>query len=201
MALCDFRCLACGHVFEAVRLVRDWPQTPPCETCGAATEQTHLPPAVRWRPDPVVVYQAPDGSYRFPPATTSLSTAMYDRQGFTRIELRGSQEVRAFEHRVEEHERSHMARCVERETAQREAVVSERHAEIRRGMQQGFRQPEMDSRGEPTGRMMTVRLGAAGRDVMREAIARTNRIPAKSVKDPGFHVRAYSHDSNSNRDD
>jgi hypothetical protein len=193
MALIDVRCLTCGHVFEAVRLAKDWPATPPCEECQQPTEQTHLPKQVRWTPDPVVIYQAPDGSMRFPPDTTSTSTAMYDKKGFTRIELRGFADVRRFEKYMNAHERSIAERKVEQRQAQLEAVRKERHSEIRRGMEQGFQVPDEQ------GRMRTVRLGEFARDVMREAVNRTNQKRMR-VHDPGFRVSAYSQ-NHSNRDD
>lgn len=42
MARLDARCLSCGHVFEFVRAVADWPKTPACEQCGEPTEHAHV---------------------------------------------------------------------------------------------------------------------------------------------------------------
>ena len=192
MALIDVIC-GQGHVSEVYRAAADWPATPPCPECGATTEQTHLPKQARWTPDPVVIYQAPDGSMRFPPATDSTSTAMYDQQGFKRIELRGFADVRRFEKYMNASERSIAERRVERQQEQLEQVRKERHSEIRRGLEQGFQQRD------DTGRIQTVRLSEFARDVMKVTMQRTNDKRTR-VQDPGFRVSAYSV-NHSNRDD
>ena len=98
MPLIDVTCPACDRVEETFRHNSDWPNTPACSKCGGPTTQIHLPSFSRASAvDPVIVYQAPDGTFRFPPDTNTASTAMYDKQGLTRIELRGFADVRRFE--------------------------------------------------------------------------------------------------------
>jgi hypothetical protein len=201
MPLIDLKCEH-GHVREAYRPLSMWPQTPPCEACGAATEQIHLPKSSEVRSvDPVVVYQAPDGSMRFPPDITSASTAMYDQKGFTRIELRGFADVRRFERHMNTAELSHVRRRVERQQEQHERAVSERRAEGRRCLEQGFQLPERNEKGELTGRIQTVRLSERGRAIMRAAMERNDRKGGPRAQDPGFHSEAYSFDKSNRSSD
>lgn len=174
MALIDTRCTVCEAITEdVVRPAAMWPATPPCQ-CGGQTEQIHLPPRTRWTPDPVVVYQNPaDGSFRFPPDTTSKSTAMYDKLGYTRVELRGSQDVRRFEKHMNAHERRQMERRNEREQEQRERGEKERRGELHQRMQS---------------------MSRFGRDLARAAMAQTDNRPRKYAGDAGFRVSVYSDD-------
>ena len=149
--------------------------------------------------DPVVVYQAPDGTFRFPPDTTTSSTAMYDKQGMTRIELRGFADVRRFEKHFNQAEMSQVRRRVEKQQEAFERGESERRSEIRRGLEQGFRIPEHDEKGQPTGRMQTVHLSERGRAIMAASIGMNDRKGGPRVRESGFVNEAYSYDS-SNRE-
>lgn len=174
--------------------------TPSCSKCGSATEQVFLPSHARSRSvDPVVVYQAPDGTFRFPPDTTSLSTAMYDQQGFTRIELRGFPDVRRFEKHMNAAELSQINRRVERQQESFEQGESARRSEMRRGLDQGFEVPERDERGQMTGRTKRIHLSGRGRAIMEAAVAMNDRKGGPRAHEPGFRVEAYS-ESRSNRD-
>lgn len=179
MALIDLRCLTCGHTFEAHRAIADWPATPPCESCGAATEQQLLPPRTRWTVDPVVVFRAPDGTFRFPGDANGASAAAYARQGFDRIELRNVADVRHFEHHMNARELSLAHRRVERLQQMREQRESETRSELRRLM------PSMS---------------AFGRALARAAQGRNDAKPRERARDAGFHVDVYSNDR-SNRDE
>ena len=202
MALIDVRCPSCDRVEEVFRHNSDWPKTPQCSKCGAPTEQIHLPSAMRaGSVDPVVVYQAPDGTFRFPPDTNSSSTAMYDQQGLTRIELRGAAEVRRFEKHWTAGEMSQVRQRIERQQEAFERGESERRSEIRRGLAQGFQVPETDDRGQPTGRMRTVRLGERALAIMRASMERNDQKGGPRVRESGCFVEAYSMDgSNRERD-
>lgn len=201
MSLIDTRCLKCDQVVEVYRHNSDWPKTPDCANCGGRTEQIHLPSFMRaGSVDPVVVYQAADGSFRFPPDTETASTAMYDKQGLTRIELRGFADVRRFEKHFNQAEMSQVRQRVERQQEAFERGESERRSEIRRGLEQGFRIPEQDEKGNPTGRMQTVRLTAYGKAIMAAACDMNDRKGGPKVKESGFRVEAYS-ESRSNRDE
>ena len=69
MALIDFQCTVetCGEVLiNFARPAKDWHVIPPCPLCGGVMERLFLPPRVAWTVDPVVVYNAPDGSFKYP---------------------------------------------------------------------------------------------------------------------------------------
>lgn len=202
MPLIDVRCLSesCGVIREVFRHHSDWPKTPPCPNCEAETEQVHLPSHMKASSvDPVVVYQAADGTYRFPPDINSASTAMYDQQGMTRIELRGFADVRRFEKHMNASELSNIRRRVERQQEQHEAQESARRSEIRRCMDQGFQIPEVDDKGRQTGRMQRVPVTPRLRAIMQAAIDQNDRKGGPRVHAPGFHVEAYEY-NRSNRD-
>ncbi len=201
MALIDVLCKSCGRVEEAHRPASEWPKTPPCVHCGAPTEQLHMPKRVQWTPEPVVVYQAPDGSMRFPGDRNGLSAANYERQGLKRVEIRGAAEMRSFERFMNKAEYSRAQRAVERQHQAREENDARRSAEIRHGLQQGFRIPEIDPRtGRHTGRMQTVRLSEHGRAIMRASQEKGNARPMPRGSDPGFFSEVYSQ-NRSNRDE
>lgn len=179
MALIDIECLN-GHVSENVwRKAEDWKTTPPCSECGAPTERIHLPPKTSWTVDPVIVYQAPDGTLRFPGAKEGLSNARYEKQGFRRIEIRGAAEMRSFEKHMNSHERSIMSRKLEARQRADEERERVNRSELRRQMTGFTRQ---------------------GRDLARAAMARNDHKPRKYTSDPGFHNDAYTN-NRSNRDD
>lgn len=178
MARIDVRC-SNDHVHEVDRPIRMWPDTPVCPECGAATTQTHLPPSTRWTLDPVIVYRAGDGTYRFPGDASGTQAKRYEAQGFDRIELRSAQDVRRFERTMNERELSRARRRVEIACANREQRESTSRSELRRHMQHFSR---------------------FGRDVARAAMDRNNGKARLAAKDPGFHVEAFSYDR-SNREE
>jgi hypothetical protein len=201
--LIDVACLSCGHLSEVVRRLADFPATPPCPDCGGATEQRHLPPQVVSRVDPVVVYRALDGSFRFPGETGGTSCAKYDRMGYQRVEARGFAEVRALESRMNQHEQSHLRRAEERRLEAAEQQDAVRRSDIRHGLEQGFRVPERrmcaDGVIRATGRMITTHLRPQARDVMRRAMEQSDRKGHRRIGEPGVHVDCYSNDR-SNRE-
>ena len=179
MPLIDVRCTACGEVHEAYRALADWPKTPPCQTCQQPTEQVLLPKAVQWSVDPVVVFKAPDGTFRFPGDANGKSAANYSKLGYERVEIRGALEMRGFERHMNARERSEMSRRVERKEQMRE----ERESRTR-----GILRDEM--------RHMT----PLGRDLARIAMARNDAKPKQRSDGAGFHSEVYSVDR-SNRDE
>lgn len=168
----------CGVISEVYRALADWPKTPPCPTCGGETEQILLPKAVTWTVDPVVVYKAPDGSFRFPGDANGSGAGKYDKLGYERVEIRGALEMRAFESKMNAHERSQMARRFEHAQEQREAREKANRSELRRRMQS---------------------MSAFGRGVAIAAMARNDAKPRKRVGDPGFVSEVYSY-TRSNRE-
>lgn len=178
MPLIDVRC-ASGHIHEVMRPLAMHPATPPCPTCAAPTEQIFLPPRTRHLIDPVVVFRAPDGSYRFPGDPHGPGAARYAAHGYERVELRSAADVRRFESLMSKREYSRAARRVEAMQANREQRESITRSELRRLM------PNMT---------------AFGRQVARAAMARNDAKPRERAKDPGFHLEAFSYD-HSNREE
>lgn len=176
MARIDVRCPN-DHVHEVDRPVKDWPATPPCPECGAETVQTHLPPRARWTPDPVVVFRAADGTFRFPGDPTGAYAERCARDGMERIELRGFADVRRFERVMNQHELSIARRKVEAQHQQQEARLKHTRSELHHRM-----------------RSMT----PLGRAVARAAIARTDARPQPRAHEPGFRIEVYS-ENRSNR--
>ncbi len=198
MPLIDVECPD-GHVREVYRHNSEWPNCPPCPACEKPTQQVILPSYMKGHNvDPVVVYQAPDGSMRFPPDTTTLSTAEYDKKGYTRIELRGWTDVRRFEKHMNASERSQIQRRIERQQEAFEASESARRSEVRRGIEQGIIIPVTDDKGRVVGQQ-TVRLTEYGKAIMRAAMDNNDRKGGPKGYDPGFRVESYSEDR-SNRD-
>lgn len=179
MPLIDVKCLSCAEVHEVMRPLSMWPQTPVCPACGAATEQMHLPKTTRWTVDPVVVFKAPDGSYRFPGAPDGLSVAQYAKQGYERVEIRGAAEMRTFEARMNKQDYARAQRRLEKQQAARE----EREHELRSDL---FHQ------------MKT--MSNMGKAVARAAMAKNDGKPLPRASDGGFHSEVYSF-SRSNRDE
>lgn len=200
MPLIDTRCKTCDAVHEQMRPLSMHPATPPCLDCGGETEQIHLPKAIAWNAEPIIVFRAPDGSMRFPGDRNGLSAKNYRDQGFQEVEIRGATEMRRFEGAMDRVEYSRAQRKIEHLQQQREASNARRAADIRHGLEQGFRLPERDARGRRTGKMVTVRLGARGRDIMREAQRTGDRRQGHSFSGANFHNEAYSFDR-SNRDE
>lgn len=171
MALLDVECLN-GHIHEVVRAAADWQTTPPCPECGAATERIHLPPRTVWRVDPVVVFQAPDGSCRFPGDANGQSADYYRKLGYERIEVRGAAEMRHFERYMQKAEYAHALRRSERMAEVREAAEKERRSAMRDEM-----------------RHMTEK----GRALAREAIRQSDAKPREYAKEGGFHSEIFSY--------
>ena len=194
MSLIDVQCED-GHVREVYRAAADWPNTPPCPHCEKPTVQIHLPSYMKGSSvDPVVVYQAPDGTLRFPPDISTSSTAMYEQLGYTRHEYRGFAEVRRFEKQFEKSQYSEICRRIERQQEQFEASESARRSEIRRELEQGFQIPEVDEKGRQTGRLQTVRLSERGKAILRASMDLNDRKGGPRAYAPGFRVEAYSED-------
>jgi len=211
----DFQCTVCDRVFDAVAEVIDDPASstgtrvtcPPCPTDQQPTVRVFLPPTVTWTPDAVVVYRAPDGSFRYPGENAGTSTAKYDRMGYERIEARGFAEVRHLESRMNAHERSQLSRASERRLAQLEAADAHHRREARNGLDQGFMVPEtrlvMKNGKEEvvhTGRRVLVQLSARSKDILRATMSRNDAKGHRRVGAPDIHVDAYSN-SRGSRDE
>lgn len=198
------KCLtdSCDHWFEVVLPMRayDPDGSHPCPKCEGASVKTYVPSGTPSMADPVIVYRAPDGTPRFPGDGNGISVAQYERLGYTRLELRGWADVRRFEKQENSRQGSDIARRVERHLEVREAANKARRSEVFAGLANGFSIPELDDKGNRTGRMKTVRMSAYGRDLMRQVIARTDGKPLERAYDPGFHSSAYN-DDRSNRED
>lgn len=181
MPLIDLKCESpdCGHHYEYMRPLADYPKTPACEKCGGSTVQYHPPPQSRWTIDPVVVFRAPDGSFRFPGDPAGAGASRYAREGFERIELRSAADVRRFETQMNRREYAR---------AERRIAIAQQNRELRERHQRGELRRLMPS--------MSPRM----RDLARTVIERNNQKPGLSAKEAGFHVEAFSYDR-SNRDE
>jgi hypothetical protein len=177
MPLINTICLTCDHLDEYNRPVAEYPRTRPCSSCGGATEQRHLPPRQPTTlPDAVIVYVAPDGSYRFPGETSGAACAKYDALGYRRVEARGFAEVRTLESKMNRRERAHMERIAEAAQARREHGESLRRSELFHQMRS---------------------MSARGRDVAQAVIDRHNARRRSTARDPGLHVDAYQNNRGS----
>lgn len=177
---------------------------PPCPTCHGSTIRVILPPRTQWRCDAVVVYRAPDGSFRFPGAIDGASTAKYDRAGYERIEARSAAEVRHLEKRLNAHESSQLARANERRAAHIEQIEGQRRSATRDGMNQGFYIPEtrLEVRGGKeqvvhTGRRIFVPPTTRLRDRLRATMSRNDAKGHRRIGEPGLHVDVMSNDRSS----
>lgn len=190
-------CDNCAATFEDIRTIRMIDENPACVICQSPTHRTLRPHTNTSYVDPVVVYQAPDGTLRFPGMGESRSGAAYTKMGFRRHEIRGAFEMRRFEGSMNAREQSIMARKLEVKHAMREAREKVTRSDIRHGLDQGFMLPEMRREGQhvvPTGKMVRVHLSQRGRDVMAAAISRNDNKPRERTGDPGFHSEVYSND-------
>lgn len=179
MPLIDVRCLACEHVSEVNRPLAMYPETPDCPDCGAKTEQIHLPKSARWSPEPVIIFRAPDGTYRFPGDGNGLSAKNYEQQGFERMEIRGAVEMRRFEGRMNKSEMARAERHFEQRQQQREERQRETRARLRDAM---------------------ANMSEYGKAVARAAMAQGDTKPTKRVNDCGFHSEVYAY-NRSNREE
>lgn len=179
MPLCDLRCRVetCDHVFESYVPLATIDETPPCPTCGAATMHTIIPRR-RVTVDPIIVFQAPDGSLRFPGDANGAMAAKYGQAGYTRLEIRGAADMRRFESTMNAHERSIMARKLEHRMEARERREHESRSALRMRMQS---------------------MSERGRDLARAVMRRNDDRPRERVADANFHSEVYSFDR-SNRD-
>jgi hypothetical protein len=169
MALIDVECEG-GHRHEVYRKAADWPLTPPCPECGASTTQIHLPRGRDFLADPVVVYQAPDGTYRFPGDTSGPGSHKYDRFGYTRIECRTFADVRSLERKINAADRAAAGPILERLSARDE-------------------QREHDRRSELFHQMAS--MSASSRDLCRRIVDANNRKPKRRSHSGSFYIEAY----------
>lgn len=172
MPLIDVRCTN-DHVTEVMRPLAMHPQTPPCPTCDAPTTQIFLPPHARATPDPVIVFRAPDGSFRFPGDPNGLYAGRCRADGMEQIELRGAADVRRFEQHMNRVEYSRAMRRVERQEQMREARETANRSELRHRMQS---------------------MSARGRAIAQAAMRRNDHAPRRRAQEAGFMVEVYSMD-------
>lgn len=191
MPLIDVECTACATISEVMRPLAMHPATPACPKCDQPTVQIHLPSCARTLPPAVVVYRAPDGSFRFPGDVGGSASGKYDRLGYERIEARGWAEVRSLETRLSTRERSLMARKLERQQAFAEAGEKIRRSDSYNGTLNGFRIPVQDAQGHIVGHKI-VHMSDQGKAILRHAIDRNNHKPRESFRDVRIHVDAYS---------
>ncbi len=148
--------------------------------CGSAeTEQIHLPPQIQSSVDAVVVYKAPDGSFRFPGDAAGLSAGNYEKQGFERVEIKGAVQMRRFEQTMNKQDYARAQRKFEMQQQQREARDKHLRSELFEKMKY---------------------MSEHGRAVARTLIARNDGKPRERPSDGGFHSEVFAYDR-SNRDE
>ena len=193
---------SCDHYFELTLPMAQYDADAdhPCPKCGSVSVRGYLPSYVSAaNTEPIVVFKADDGSFRYPGDPSGLSAHNYEKMGYARVELRGWADVRRFERDVNTTQASEIARRVERQLEVHEMSVKARRSEILNGLRNSFVIPEIVD-GRRTGRMKTVRMSAAGADIMRASMERNDAKPRVKFREAGFHSDAYANDR-SNRDD
>lgn len=175
MPLIDLRCIHDDdpHTFEYMRPLSEWPSTPLCPTCGCATIQIHLPRSTSQFMDPIVVFKAPDGTFRVPGEADGASARNYASMGYERVECKNAIDVRRVEAAMSKVDRSRMERSIERKQQAREARESAQRSTLRHLM----------------GNMTEF-----GKAVAREAMRRNDAKPKEYARDPGVHVEALAYD-------
>ncbi len=149
---------------------------------------------MRSLPPAVVVYKAPDGTFRFPGSDDPhcRTAKNYNRLGYERIEARGWTEVRQLESRVTALQRTEMRQRVERKQQFHEEGEKIRRSDVYHGLANSFQIPILDEKGQHTGRTRSVKLSPRGRDILRAAIEHNDRKPGPKEYDTGFHVECFS---------
>jgi len=180
MPLYDTQCTAdaCQAVVEVYLLLAERDAPPLCRVCGASTQRVLLPGRSTITVDPVIVYRAPDGTFRFPGDAQATMAGRYHAEGFERIEIRGAADMRRFESHMNQRERAIMSRRVDARQRMREVRESEMRSELR-------------------GRMQS--MSRAGRDLARAVMTHNDHKPREQSSDPHFHNEVYSFDR-SNRE-
>lgn len=142
----------------------------------------------------MVLYKAPDGTFRFPGSDdpNCRTAKQYKKLGYERIEAKGWTEVRRVEHQVNQQQGVEIRKRVERQIECREAEIKSRRSEVYNGIRNGCVIPEVDEKGNRTGRMKVVRLTESGKAVMYAAMERNDGKPRPREGGAGFHVEVYS---------
>ena len=195
MSLIDIHCKGCDTHSEVYRSAADWPNVPACPRCDSSeTEQVHLPTGMRSLPPAVVLYKAPDGTFRFPGSDDphGRTATKYKDLGYERIEARGWAEVRRVEAMVNDRQRHEIRQRVERQCEMREAAIKARRSDVYNGMANSFRMPIVGKNGRIIG-YRSVKLSERGKAIMRAAIEHNNNKPGPRSYDPGFHVSVFHH--------
>lgn len=201
MPIYPTRCTVCDHWFEDVRSMAKFDQIPPCPKCAGVCEKAYVPSHVSLsNAPPIVVFKAPDGTYRFPGDPNGKASQKYAKLGYERIEARGQQERDRLERRLNTWQRDEVHRRIERHQQVREEGIHHRRSEVTHGMRNGFTIPETDRQGRLTGRTRTVKLSGFGRDLMQVAMARNDAKPGPQFRDPGCHFDV-NHNDRGSRDE
>ena len=122
--------------------------------------------------DPVVIHRDAQGNIRYPAHINAPVP-----EGYQRVELRTTHEVRRFEAEVNQRERAKADMSLSQREAAFSAAQSQRRRELRSDM---------------------AHMSALGQDFAREAISRSNNRRAVP-RDVGFHLDVFSNNS-SNRE-
>lgn len=186
----------CRFIFNDLRPMAQSHVLPPCPKCGSETEREYSPITSFSSAPAVVVFKAPDGSYRYPGQTEGHSVEQYARLGYERVELRGFADVRRFEKEVNTEQSREIAQRVERQMVAHLEGERRRRSDIYNGMANGFVIPVHDKHGRQIGTKV-VRMSPAGIDTMRNAMKEMDARERPRAREAGFFVDAYSNDRGS----
>lgn len=182
----DFRCPN-GHVTEKFIPLTEWQEnlTITCE-CSELAEQVVLPRRATTTISPFVYYLTPTGEIRIPGRSDGPVP-----KGLTRCEATTFHEVQQLEQRMSREEQAKLRESVELRDYYHELDHQSDRADMRHYLASG-KVPEIDQelsqkRGEVvyTGRM--VDISPQGRDMMLQAIERSNKRRNFSAQDLGYH--------------
>lgn len=205
MPILNFTCFVDGP-YTAYRSVHaPEGEVPPCPIClvPGETDWGVWRNESRYAVTPVIVFQAADGTFRFPGTADGIYAKKCEAEGLTRVELRGWADVRRFEGQVNAQEYTKIQRRVERQQHALAIGEAARRSDLFNGMRNGFQIPDtvINQHGEHvrTGRMKTVHLSARAKDIAARLIENNNKKRVHSYR-PNFAIEAYSMDR-SNREE
>jgi hypothetical protein len=149
-----------------------------------------------------VVYEAKDGTFRYPGADHSSETKRLERMGMKRIELNTTHAIRKFEKRVNDLENSKHRQFIAGQNAVFAARQKAGRDELRQAISTGrMRMRDSDPKSPTYGQMYTGEIGEMQKDMIRASLENVERSrPTGRGFDAGFNIQAFSYDS-SNREE
>lgn len=175
MPIYEYQCED-GHLTEEILSIKDYRAFVPCreDQCNKEAQRIwHDTRVERFHqrmaqnPNPVVIHRDKEGNVRFPASADAVVPP-----GYEKVEMHTLAEIHRFEKEQNTRMRLESEQFSQEEHKQREAMLKERHAELRQDMQ---------------------RMSPYGRDFARLAMEMSNRRGPRN-SDPGFHVEIAHYD-------